>query len=72
MLYRAAKFLPEKKYTPFGDDDKISDYAKDAVYTLKEYRIISGKSDSEFAPLEPASRAEAAIMIYRMIKNSFI
>ena len=72
MLYRAAKFLPEKKYTPFGDDDKISDYAKDAVYTLKEYGIISGKSDSEFAPLEPASRAEAAIMIYRMIKNSFI
>lgn len=72
MLYRAAKFLPEKKYTQFGDDGKISDYAKDAVYTLKEYGIISGKSDSEFAPLEPASRAEAAMMIYRMIKNSFI
>ncbi len=72
MLYRAAKLLPEKKYTPFGDDDKISDYAKDAVYTLKAYGIISGKSDSEFAPLEPAARAEAAMMIYRMIKNNFI
>ncbi len=72
MLYRAAKFLPETKYTPFGDDSEISDYAKDAIYTLKAYGIISGKSDNEFAPLSQATRAEAATMIYRMIKNSFI
>ena len=72
MLYRAGKFLPEENYNSFGDDDKISDYAKDAVYTLRAYGIINGKTNSEFAPSEPASRAEAAMMIYRMIKNNFI
>jgi len=49
----------------FTDDDEISEYAKNSVYIMREQNIISGFEDGSFAPLAEASRAQAAVMIYK-------
>lgn len=73
MLCRAGEYIrlnlamPEN-YAEFSDDEMISDYAKDAVYTLRGAEIINGISDKEFAPLENATRAQAAKMIYGLLE----
>ncbi len=73
MLHRAAGYIklnipvPEE-YMKFDDDAFISGYAKDAVYALRGAGIINGVSDLEFAPLENATRAQAAKMIYSLLE----
>lgn len=52
----------------FADDWQISDYAKQSVYALRNGGIISGFDDNTFRPLNPATRAEAAVMIYKMLE----
>lgn len=54
--------------TVFKDDDKISDYAKEAVYKAKNAGIINGLPDGNFNPGAYATRAEAAKMIYEIYK----
>ncbi len=74
MLYRIGKYVggyfDDKIETveKFGDDSDISDYASEAVYALKAREIINGVDEYNFAPLNTATRAEAAKMIYGMIK----
>ena len=43
----------------------ISDYAKDAVYAMYSENIISGYETGEFRPKNFATRAEAAVMLWR-------
>lgn len=65
IVFRALNLEPVKNSEfVFGDDDQISDYAKDAVYALKNYNIINGISDDEFGAKLFATRAEAAKIIY--------
>ena len=49
----------------FLDDALISDYAKDAVYAMYSENIISGYETGEFRPKNFATRAEAAVMLWR-------
>ena len=72
ILYRVAggKFTVKDTENKFADDGKISDYAKEAVYALRDSGIINGVSDSQFAPDKNATRAETAVMLYRFM-NSF-
>ena len=71
MLNRTAKYAgvvfdtesPEK----FSDDADIADYAKEAVYLLKEAGIVNGVSESEFSPKANASRAQAAKVIFELL-----
>ena len=72
IIYNAAKYkavignaTPDD--FPLGDDASISDYAKEAVYTLKTMGIVNGVDSVNFAPLANATRAEAAVMIYRLL-----
>lgn len=55
-----------ENFTPFLDDKDISDYARDAVYMLKELKVVNGISN-RFLPDSCATRAEAAVMIYRAL-----
>ncbi len=48
--------------------DEISDYAKDAVAKLWGAGLVNGKSETEFAPKATATRAEAAKMLYEVLK----
>ena len=55
-----------RNYTGFEDSGDIADYARDAVAQLYQGGIINGRSETEFAPASHASRAEAAVMLYRI------
>ena len=48
-------------------DEDISEYAKQAVYLLKNANIVKGVDGMYFNPLGNATRAEAAVMIYRLL-----
>lgn len=48
----------------FDDDSNISEYAKNSVYALYEVDVINGMNESEFAPKQPLTRAQAAKIIY--------
>lgn len=54
----------------FSDDDRISDYAKTAVYALKSQDIVNGIDGKNFAPQDTATRAEAAKILYALISLS--
>jgi len=72
MIFNAANYKnvvgnSEPEEFPFADDRDISNYAKEAIYTLKTMGIINGVDADNFAPLATATRAEAAVMIYRLL-----
>ena len=54
--------------SPFADDADIADYAKSAVYSLKDSGIISGYADGTFRPDGSITRAEAATLIHNILK----
>ena len=73
MIYRAAqhsgKVLSGADGARFTDDYAIMDYAKTAVYTLKNSNIINGREQGKFEPQAFATRAEAAKMIYNILNK---
>lgn len=69
MVYRAmtaARMTTEAKYDAyiFADQANISEYAADAITALYKAGIISGVSDTEFAPKADVTRAMAARVLY--------
>jgi beta-glucosidase len=50
----------------FTDRSEVSPYAADAVNAMFRAGLIKGVGDGGFAPLEHSSRAEAAMIIYRL------
>ena len=69
LLYRAAGFSASaNEKDVFTDSYAISDYAKSAVYALYEKGMVLGDGNGILEPLRSASRAEAAQMIYNIIK----
>ena len=55
----------------FKDADTISDYAKDAVQILRDSKIVSGMEDGSFMPMNLCTRAEAAVIIDRLISFEY-
>lgn len=53
----------------FDDDVLIADYAKEAVYALKNEGIVNGVGDGNFEPNRQATRAEAAKIIYALLES---
>ena len=53
----------------FADSELVSDYAENAVAALSENKIINGYEDNTFRPKSGASRAEAAALIARILKE---
>lgn len=52
-----------------GDFASISDYAKEAVSKLYANGIVNGTGDNAFAPLKSTTRAEATVLLYRIIQK---
>lgn len=74
MMYRASESgknilntVNEEK--SFTDYENISDYAKISVKSLQVSNIISGYETGEFLPKKSITRAEAAKLIYSLLKN---
>lgn len=51
----------------FDDAKDISPWAKNAVSALVQHKIITGKTDKLFAPDRPLLRAEAAVIVSKII-----
>ena len=51
----------------FADNDKVSDYANNAVSYMKSIGLIEGHNN-EFRPLDNLTRAEAAKVICELLK----
>lgn len=67
VIQRIAK-LEISEDIAFADGDKIRDYAKEAVAALAENKIILGDEDGRFRAEDSVTRAEAAVVICRLIK----
>ena len=74
MAYIAYKILEfrgfnikSENHELFTDDEDISDYAKEAVYSLRRQGVILGSGNNMFNPKKTTSRAEASQIIYNMI-----
>lgn len=52
----------------FNDHDLISDYAIEAVYSMRSEGIINGMTDKTFEPLGNATRAQAAHIIAKLLE----
>lgn len=53
---------------PFGDNDEISDYAAEAVAVMTAAGYLQGDENGNFAPQKSLTRAETAVVLYRIIK----
>ena len=53
----------------YTDNDSISDYAKDAVIWAAEKSVMTGNTDGSFAPKANTTRAQAAAVFMRIMKN---
>lgn len=73
MISRAAKL---EKYGQiklsgnlnFDDSSSIAEWSKDAVLFAKENEIVKGAGNNKFEPKKNATRAEVAVIIYKMLK----
>ncbi|MBP3361162.1 MAG: S-layer homology domain-containing protein [Clostridia bacterium] len=52
----------------FADDRLIAEYAYDAVYDLRYKGIINGNESNMFNPVENATRAESAVIVYLAVR----
>ena len=52
----------------FEDDEAISDWAKESLSIISSNGIIEGIENGRFAPKELATRAQAAVIVYRLLK----
>ena len=50
----------------YWDHTKVSDYAKPHVRNLMERGIMTGMGDHYFEPKKPVTRAQAAVILYRL------
>lgn len=73
MIYRALKAvnvaLPEAGAGGFSDDGRIAAYAIEAVHALEAADIVQGRSDGRFDPKAMTSRAEAAVILKRVLDH---
>lgn len=71
MVYRVLKEEGKIKTASFdeklfSDGETIKDYAKEAVAALSNAKIINGYEDGSFRPFGNATRAETAVVIYKV------
>ncbi|MFC4775828.1 sugar-binding protein [Paenibacillus sp. GCM10023252] len=58
----------DEEAVAFVDEADISEYALDSVLALSEAGIVTGHSDGRFGPSGKASRAQAAVIIARLLE----
>lgn len=57
-----------KQLDMFKDKENIALWAKESISLTVKEKIINGMEDKTFAPDEKATRAQAAVMLYRLYK----
>lgn len=54
---------------PFADRNKVSDYAVSSVSRMAEAGYLQGDDEGNFAPLKSSTRAETAVVLYRIMNK---
>lgn len=67
MLVRAMNLPTSEEKLAFKDNDKVSAWARKSVAVATAHGLVKGFEDGTFRPGDTASRAECAVMIYRML-----
>ncbi|WP_162009971.1 Ig-like domain-containing protein [Paenibacillus xylanilyticus] len=67
MVIRALGLVPISGETPFIDVNK-SDWFADYIYTAREYQLIEGYSNAQFAPMDTITREQAMTIIAKAMK----
>ena len=60
----------KRSYANFNDEAFIADYAKESVQKLYAAKMINGVETTRFAPLDNATRAQAAKILYDVFYDS--
>ena len=69
MIAKAKKAqIDQKASLGFSDAAQVPEWSRPYVAVAVKAGIISGRGNNTFAPLSPATRAEAACMISKMLK----
>ncbi len=72
--YIGYEFKQDTEVKKYADDDKISDWAKDAVYKLRNVDVMIGMDNNEFSPKTNLTKEQAikmAIVLYEeFIRNA--
>ena len=66
-LYKKGVEIPDVTNTGFDDDSDISTWAKKYVSMASELGIMTGVTPTTFAPKKIATRAEAAVVLVRLL-----
>ncbi|MWC28832.1 S-layer homology domain-containing protein [Paenibacillus sp. MMS18-CY102] len=67
MIARALNFTTDANIAGFADFTAIPQWAQEAVNALQANGLIQGRSGNRFAPNEQATRAEAAVLLLRIL-----
>ncbi|MBO5059509.1 MAG: S-layer homology domain-containing protein [Clostridia bacterium] len=65
---RALALAAGREYTEFQDSSQIAAYARDSVAKLYSAGVINGYGEGEFLPQGQLTRAEAAQLVFSLIK----
>lgn len=55
--------------TGFADDAAIPQWARGAVEAIRQHGLVNGRGGNRFMPNETATRAEATVMLLRMLEQ---
>lgn len=70
MLYRmTGAQAGTANISVYTDVDAVSDYAADAITALSSAGLVSGMGDGSFAPKANLTRAQAAVVLYNILKS---
>lgn len=69
MLSKAIKFDKTNTKSTFVDDEQISDWAKEYIYSIREKNILNGYPDGTVRPRKNVNRAEMAVIIDNLVKH---
>ncbi|GGA16237.1 hypothetical protein GCM10008018_71060 [Paenibacillus marchantiophytorum] len=61
------EYMPVSSSTPFNDEHEISDWAKKVVQLAVDSGLMNGRTAEGFAPQEQATRAEAVVVLKRLL-----
>lgn len=67
IMKESEKNADEKSAKSFADGEEIAGYARAAVENISAAAIINGYEDGSFRPENNATRAEAAMIVYKLL-----
>ncbi len=70
IIYRIVKADGAVENTAFSDSGEFGDYAAEAINFFAYNKIVNGYEDNTFRPKNSITRAEAAQIVYNIIRNT--